>query len=583
VARATEREEESMSYAWRVANPDEQVIRKIAQELSISDLLSRCLVNRNISNPQIAEEFLFPKLSNLTPPELIPNLSKAVDRLFEARAQKQKVVIFGDYDVDGITSTAILLDCMQALGWDVCAYLPDRVNEGYGLTSEGVDNCIKLHAPDLLLATDCGSTSVEVIAKLQSQGVGVIVLDHHQVSDPPPEPIALVNPQLSPNDTNVFHNHCTAGLAFKLAHGLIKEGRTNGESVFEDYDIRLLLDLVALGTIADMVPLVGENRILAVKGLEQLNRTERTGLSALISESNIDGAIGSFEVGFQLCPRINAAGRLDSAITSLDLLTASDQKIALELAARLDHYNRERQKVEKEITRQVRERLNSRFNPITDYAIVEGDPDWNIGVVGIVASRIQREFYRPTFILGGGSEGMRGSGRSINGFDLAAALCQCSSIVNRHGGHAMAAGVSLNEGKIGAFSKRLNEIAQDELCESLLTPSLRLDGELPLNKLSLNTVASLEALQPVGQGVPAVQLAVKGLEMNAPVNWIGTEKQHAKMNVTDGEKTVEVIYWNALGNSMPEGRFNLAVQPSINTWRGRESVQLKMLDWEPSS
>ena len=583
MARAAEREEEPMSYAWQIANPDEEVIKKIAQELGISDLLSRCLVNRDISNPQIAKEFLFPKLSHLAPPELIPNLTRAVDRLFDAREQKQKVVIFGDYDVDGITSTAILLDCMQALGWDVCAYLPDRVDEGYGLTSEGVDNCVERHTPSLLLAADCGSTSIEVIARLQAQGVDVIVLDHHQVSDPPPEPVALVNPQLNPNGPNAFHELCTAGLAFKLAHGLIKQGRTNGESVFEDYDIRLLLDLVALGTIADMVPLASENRILAVKGLEQLNRTERTGLSALISESNIDGTIGSFEVGFQLGPRINAAGRLDSATTSLDLLTSSDQKNALELAARLNHHNRERQKVEKEITRQVRERLNSRFNPITDYAIVEGDPDWNIGVVGIVASRIQKEFYRPTFILGGDSEGMRGSGRSIKGFDLAAALCQCSGIINRHGGHAMAAGVSLDSDKIDTFGKRLNEIARDELSESLLTPSLRLDGELPLSKLSFNTVASLEALQPVGQGIPAVQLAVNGLEMNAPVKWIGAEKQHAKMNVTDGEETVEVVYWNALGNSMPKGRFNLAVQPSINTWRGRKSVQLKMLDWEPSS
>ena len=572
-----------MSYDWQIANPDEEVIRGIAQELGINDLLARCLVNRDISNPQIAEEFLFPKLSNLAPPELIPNLTKAVDRLFEARAQKQKVVIFGDYDADGITSTAILLDCMQALGWDVCAYLPARVDEGYGLTSVGVDNCIERHAPNLLLAADCGSTSVEVIAKLQSQGIDVIVLDHHQISDPPPGPIALVNPQLNPNGPNAFHELCTAGLAFKLAHGLIKQGRTNGESAFEAFDIRVLLDLVALGTITDMVPLTGENRILAVKGLEQINRTERTGLSALISESNIDGVIGSFEVGFQLGPRLNAAGRLDSATTSLDLLTSSDPKIALELAARLDHHNRERQKIEKEITQQVRERLNSRFNPTTDYAIVEGDPGWNIGVVGIVASRIQKEFYRPTFILGGSPEGMRGSGRSIKGFDLAVAICQCSDLINRHGGHAMAAGVSLDSDKIDAFGKRLNEIARTGITESLLTPTLRLDGESPLSKLSFSTVSSLESLQPVGQGMPAIQLVVTGLEMNAPVKRMGAEKQHAKMNVTDGEETVEVVHWNALSNSMPEGRFNLAVQPSINTWRGRKSVQLKMLDWQPSS
>ena len=582
MARAAEREEESMSHVWKNANPDEEAIRKIVQELGVSDLLSRCLVNRDISNPQIANEFLSPKLSHLAPPELIPNLTRAVDRLFVARAQKQKVVIFGDYDVDGITSTAILLDCLQALGWNVCAYLPDRVNEGYGLTFEGVDKCVERHAPGLLLAADCGSASVEAIARLQAQGIDVIVLDHHQVSDPPPEPVALVNPQLTPNGPNAFHELCTAGLAFKLVHGLIKQGRTDGASLFEDYDIRLLLDLVALGTIADMVPLVGENRILAVKGLEQLNRTERTGLSALISEAKIDGSVGSYEVGFQLAPRLNAAGRLDSATTSLDLLTSSDQKNALKLATLLDRHNRERQKVEKEITQQVRERLKDRFNPAIDYAIIEGDPNWNIGVVGIVASRIQKEYYRPTFILGGSREGMRGSGRSIKGFDLAAALRQCSNIINRHGGHAMAAGVSLDHDQIDTFGERLNEIARGELSESLLAPTLRIDGEFPLSKLSMNIVTSLEALQPVGQGVPAVQLAVNNLEMNASVKWMGGEKQHAKMNVTDGKETVEVVFWNARGNSMPEGRFNLAVQPSINIWRSTKSVQLKMLDWQPS-
>jgi single-stranded-DNA-specific exonuclease len=505
-----------------------------------------------------------------------------VDRLFDARAKKQKVVIFGDYDVDGITSTAILLDCMQALRWDACAYLPDRVDEGYGLTSEGVDNCIDRHAPNLLLAADCGSTSVEIIAKLQAQGIDVIVLDHHQVSDPPPEPVALINPQLNTDGSNEFHELCAAGLAFKLAHGLIKQGRANGESVFEGYDIRLLLDLVALGTIADMVPLMGENRILAAKGLEQLNRTGRIGLSSLIAESGIKGHVGSSEVGFQLGPRLNAAGRLESAMTSLDLLTASDQNIACDFAARLDLRNRERQRVEKEITQQVTERLIAKFDPASDYVITEGDPSWSIGVVGIVASRIQKEYYRPTFILGGSPEGMRGSGRSIKGFDLAAALCQCSDLICRHGGHAMAAGVSLSPDNIDAFGKRLNEIARTEINKILLVPTLRLDGQLPLSEFSYGTVASLEALQPTGQGVPAVQLAVNDLEMNIPVKWMGAEKQHAKMNVTDGKQTVDVLYWNAAGKSIPEGRFNLAVQPSINVWRGRKSVQLKLLDWQPS-
>ena len=571
-----------MRRIWKTEKPDEGLIKEYVKQLGVGELLCRCLVNRGLSNVQSAADFLSPKLSNLAAPELIPNLSVAVDRLFEARAKKQKVVIFGDYDVDGITSTAILLESMQNLDWNICAYLPNRVDEGYGLTSGGVENCVKTHHPNLLIAADCGSTSVDVIENLQTRGIDVIVLDHHQVSHPPPKPVALVNPQMETRPPKRFHELCTAGLAFKLVHGLIKQGRNHGESAFKEYDIRLLLDLVALGTIADLVPLVGENRILAVKGLEQLNRTERMGLNALISESDIKGPISSFEVGFQLGPRLNAAGRLKSAMTSLDLLTSSEQGAASNLAGMLDRQNRERQKVEKGITQQVMERLSTQFDPENDYAIVEGEPDWNIGVVGIVASRVQKEFHRPTFILGGSPDGMRGSGRSIKGFDLAAALRQCADVINRHGGHAMAAGVSLDPENINLFRKRLNETARSNIGKSELTPTLRLDGAIPLIKLSFNTVTSLEALLPVGQGVPAVQLAVTGLELDAPVRWMGTEKQHAKLNVTDGNATVEVVYWNALGKSMPEGRFNLAAQPSINVWRGKKSIQLKMLDWKPS-
>ena len=571
-----------MRHIWETEKPDEGLIKEFVKELGVGELLCRCLVNRGLSNVQSAADFLSPKLSNLAAPELIPNLSEAVDRLFESRAKKQKVVIFGDYDVDGITSTAILLESMQNLGWNICAYLPSRVDEGYGLTSEGVENCVKTHNPNLLIAADCGSTSVDVIEKLQTRGIDVIVLDHHQVSDPPPKPVALVNPQLETSPPKRFHELCTAGLAFKLVHGLVKQGRINGESVFREYDIRLLLDLVALGTIADLVPLVDENRILAVKGLQQLNQTERIGLKALISEAGINDSIGSFEVGFQLGPRLNAAGRLKSAMTSLDLLTSSNQDSARDLAGRLDRHNRERQRVEKEITQQVMDRLRIQFDPKNDYAIVEGEQSWNIGVVGIVASRVQKEFYRPTFILGGSPEGMRGSGRSIKGFDLAAALCQCSEMIERHGGHAMAAGVSLDAQNVDSFRKRLNEVARDNLSSSKLIPTLRLDGTIPLSKLTIGAIDSLQALQPVGQEVAPVHLSVNDLEMDAPARWMGAEKQHAKLVVTDGHTSVEVVYWNALGNLMPEGRFNLAVQPSINTWRGKRSVQLKMLDWQPS-
>ena len=261
-----------MKHHWHIAenNPDAAVA--LARALGVSNLLAQCLMNRGLANEAEAQSFLSPRLANLSPPEDIPNLSTAVERLFVARERNERIAVFGDYDVDGVTSATLLLDCLRPLGWQVKAYLPDRMDEGYGLTEEGVANCLEKHQPDLLLAVDCGSTSVDVISDLQTKGIDVIVLDHHQVSNPAPPAIAIVNPQIAPEGEPDFRELCSAGLAFKLIHGLVKAGREKGLDGFSEFDIRTTLDLVALGTLADMVPLQRENRILAHAGLRQLNR-----------------------------------------------------------------------------------------------------------------------------------------------------------------------------------------------------------------------------------------------------------------------------------------------------------------------
>ena len=572
-----------MKRNWNICSPDETVVDALVKGLNANKLLCQCLANRGQEDIKSAKRFLYPKLADLSPPELIPNLSDAVLRLFEARRKKERIVVFGDYDVDGITSTAILIQSMGELGWNISSYLPDRMDEGYGLTSDGVKNCIDKHSPHLIIAADCGSTSVKVIEDLNRQAIDVIVLDHHQVCDPPPKPYALVNPNISLAEGSELRDLCTAGLAFKLVHGLVKHGRENNEADFEKYDIRLLLDLVALGTIADMVPLTGENRILAFKGLQQLNRTKRPGLIALINTCGIKGPITPYEVGFQLCPRLNAAGRLKKATASLDLIMAADEKSGVDLATGLDKNNQDRQRIEKEITRKVKDQLTSDFDPSNDFVIVAGEPGWNIGVIGIVASKIQREFYRPTFILGGNPDDMRGSGRSIKGFDLCGALDECADHLIRHGGHAMAAGITLKVDNIESFRERLNSVASEMLDDADLVPSLRLDAVCSLGELNLSIVDSLESLQPLGQSLPLVQAAVLNVELFTEIKWMGSEKQHAKLIVTDGDVNTEVVWWNAEGQPQPSGRFDLAVQPSVNLWRGRRSVQLKLLDWRPSS
>jgi len=401
-----------MKFRWSLAPPQPLLAGQLAAQLKIPPLLAQCLLNRGFSEPSAIENFLQPRLKNLADPFLLPNMAVAVERLLRAREQNESLIIFGDYDVDGVTSTALLVEVLRPLGWKVDFYLPNRMDEGYGLSADGVENCLKKFPVKLLLAVDCGSTAVETIKDLHLRGVDVIVLDHHQVSSPAPEAVALVNPQLqssagvppAPDRRDAcatFTELCSVGLAFKLAHALVKRGREIGLPGAAEFDLRPLLDLVALGTIADLVPLTGENRILASAGLQRLNTTRRPGLIALKQVAQCPPTLGAYEVGFQLAPRLNAAGRLETAEESLQLLLARDLAGAMPIAQSLDSRNRERQKIERGIVEEVIGVVKSKFNPQTDFVIVEGRLLWHIGVVGIVASRVLQQFYRPTIILGG--------------------------------------------------------------------------------------------------------------------------------------------------------------------------------------
>ncbi len=358
----------------------------------------------------------------------------------------------------------------------------------------------------------------------------------------------------------------------------MKRGRENGLPGAADFDLKPLLDLVALGTIADIVPLVGENRILVSAGLDRLNTTQRPGLVALKRVAQTPAKLGTYEVGFQLSPRLNAAGRLETAEESLRLLQARDVSEALPIAQRLDSQNRERQKIERGIVDQVIGAVRARFNPQTDFAVVEGQLLWHIGVVGIVASRVLQEFYRPTIIVGGDGDLWRGSGRSITGFDLAAALRECDDLLVRHGGHAMAAGLTIQPDKLDLFRQRLNELARRALKPEDLQPPLRLDAEVGLDEISLASLAELDRLRPTGQGNPGVQFLARNLGQQRPLQRMGANQQHVKLWLTDGHATHEAVWWNAGGGSLPAGRFDVAFAPQVNEFNGRRTVQLKVLD-----
>ncbi len=570
-----------MKFRWSLATPQPLLTETLAAPLGITPLLAQCLVNRGFSELPVIRSFLSPRLKNLADPFLLPHMTVAVERLLAARDREEPLVIFGDYDVDGVTSTTILLEVLRQLGWRAEAYLPSRMDEGYGLSRDGVENCLKKFPVRLLLAVDCGSTAVETIAWLKDKGVEVIVLDHHQVSSPAPAAVALVNPQVGDQQLAAgnFQELCSAGLAFKLAHALVKRGRETGLPGAAEFDLRPLLDLVALGTIADLVPLAGENRILVTAGLERLNATKRPGLTALKQVAQSPEILGTHDVGFQLAPRLNASGRLETATESLHLLLAETLEEALPLAQNLDARNRERQNIERSITEQASGIVRSKFNPQTDFVIVEGQLLWHIGVVGIVASRVLQEFYRPTLIIGGDGEQWRGSGRSIAGFDLAAALRECDDLLVKHGGHAMAAGLTIVPDNLDRLRQRLNELAKRALKPEDLQPPLRLDAEVRLGELNLDSLAELEQLKPTGQGNPALQFCSCGLTHARPLQRMGARKQHVKLWVTDGITTHEAVWWNAGEGSLPVGKFDLAYAPAVNSFNGRTTVQLKVLDW----
>ena len=591
-----------MKYRWSCAPTQPLLAGQLAKALDVSALLAQCLLNRGLSEPAPISSFLEPRLRQLADPFLLPQMAAAVDRLFQAREHGEPLVVFGDYDVDGVTSAALLLEVLGALGWTANCYLPHRMDEGYGLSHDGVENCLKKFPATLLLAVDCGSTAVEIITQLGQRGVDVIVLDHHQISSPAPPAVALVNPQqtrreskvegrepenstsstLDPQASTQFTELCSAGLAFKLAHALVKRGRETGLPGAAEFDLRPLLDLVALGTIADIVPLNGENRILVSAGLERLNTTQRPGLVALKQVAQTPARLGTYEVGFQLGPRLNAAGRLETAEAALHLLRARDLAEALPIAQALDSQNRERQKIERGIVEKVIGAVRAKFNPETDFVIVEGQLLWHIGVVGIVASRVMQEFYRPTIIIGGDGDEWRGSGRSIAGFDLAAALRECGDLLVRHGGHAMAAGLSLRPANLDAFRRRLNELARRALKPEDLQPPLRLDAEIRLEEITLERLGELDRLRPAGPSNPIAQFFARNLAHQRPLQRIGADKQHVKMWVTGGSVAHEAIWWGGGEGSLPVGRFDLAFAPQINSYNGRQSVQLKVLDWRPA-
>ena len=488
----------------------------------------------------------------------------AVSRILVALDRRERIVLFGDYDVDGVTSLALLDEMLRGYVAEPELFLPSRMEEGYGLSRESVERCFEQHRPQLLIAVDCGTSSVTEIADLKRRGVDVIVLDHHEPKSALPECVAVVNPKLT--DCG-FGYLSSVGIVFKLCHALLKRRPVAG------FDLKSKLDLVALGTVADIVPLCGENRIMVQRGGLEIARTARIGLRKLMERAGVRPPILPDDIGYRLGPRLNAAGRLSTAEKSLRLLLTRDEGEAAALAIELDQQNRERQDVETQIFLAATEKIDGEFVPARDAAIVVAARGWHPGVLGIVASRIVRKYYRPAIVIGFDDNGIgKGSGRSIEGLNLVEALNHCAAILDKHGGHEMAAGMSVREENFERFAKAFRKAARELLSDEALQPCLRLDHELAFTQIDVEFLRWHEMLQPFGNGNPQPLFLAREVEPVAPPRVMN--EKHLLFRLRQGDRHRRAVYFNSSLNELPPAPWDVAFRIRADEYGGETLVAM---------
>jgi single-stranded-DNA-specific exonuclease len=500
-------------------------------------------------------------------------ISATVDRIGRAILHHEPIAIYGDYDADGVTATALLVQALRAFGADVRGYIPNRFDEGYGLNIDAL-NSLQEQGVHLVITVDCGIRSLPEVAHARHLGVDLIITDHHQPTSELPDAFAIINPK-QPSDTYPEKELAGVGLAYKLACALL--------ATFQSANLQAetLLDLVALGTVADLAPLVGENRTLVRAGLERIRQPHRQGLLALIGISGlVANRISSTDIGFALGPRLNAAGRLDSALAAFELLTTQDVNVAGRLAQQLEIQNRDRQEITRDIQARA-EQLALAEDP-NALLLFAAAPDFNCGVVGLAASRLTETYYRPAMVAQLGEEYTRGSCRSIPEFHITAALDQCADLLEHHGGHATAAGFTIRSERLPILVEQLRTIAAQQLGALDLRPTLVTDAEIPLSELKPELLVYLDWLQPTGYGNRQAVFISRQLKV-VNSRAVGRDSAHLKLTVTDGRITYDAIAFR-MGNwltRMPP-RVDLAYTFELNEYNGRASLQLNVKDIKPA-
>jgi single-stranded-DNA-specific exonuclease len=564
-----------MEKRWIFREADEASVSRLSEALQLPPLIARLLAHRGVAEPDAARRFLSSSLrSDLPSPFLMTGMERAAERLVTAIARREVICVWGDYDVDGTTGTATLVCFLREIGGNAIYYIPHRIDEGYGLNVEALK---QLSARDVgvLVSVDCGVSNYKEVEFAQSVGMDVIVVDHHQPPELLPPALAILNPH-QPGCAFPDKGLCGAGLAFYLVIGLRAKlrdaGWFNGAEV---PDIRRCLDVVTLGTIADMVPLTGVNRVLSRRGLEELGGSTRPGILALKQVAGVPaGAMTAGQVGFRLGPRINAAGRMDAALKVVEMLTTDSTEEALRIAAELDDHNRERQATEAKVLQEALQHVGAEVGD--RYSLVLGEDGWHPGVLGIVASRLVERFHRPTVVVGFHEGQGKGSARSIRGFHMVEGLRGCADCLEKFGGHEYAGGLTMRQERFSSFAERFEEMARSALTPADLTPLVELDAELDFLEIGIDLMRKIGELEPFGIGNPEPLFVTRGVEIAERK----TIKGGARFKLRQGGRTFGAVAFglDARWTEDCGSQVDVVYRLSENEWNGTYAVELRLID-----
>ena len=565
---------------WCLVEPSVETVSLLESGLQLPTAVAVLLANRGVTSIESAKDFIEADFARLHDPFLMTGMRKAVDRVIQALEHKEAITVFCDYDVDGVTSAAFLTHFFRDLDYPVEAYLPERQTEGYGLNSDAVRK-IREQGAGLMITADCGITGVKEVALANEIGLDVIITDHHQVGEEGlPPAIAVLNPHRSDCEYP-YRFLCGVGLAFKLAIAVRNTLHAAGWTKERLPNLKRHLDLFALGTIADVAPLTGENHILTLHGLEMLATTSKPGLVALKEAAGIVGNVDARSVGFGLGPRLNAAGRLGRADNGLHLLTSTDLKEAKVLALELEQTNKERKEIQEETVAEAESLFRRDINIENDRVIVLASEIFHPGVIGIAASRLVDKYHRPTVLIALEEGQGKGSGRSIPTFNLFKAFTGCSEHLIQYGGHAYAAGLSIQEDQIEAFRIAMNEVRHHYLTEEDLIPEVRMDTELCLEEVNHSLYSRMALLEPFGAENPVPSFLSRGVKFQE-VKFIGKEKNHVRFRAQQGKGRIEGVGFGFAdvfeSVDPPTDLFDIAYELNLNTWNGREKLEIKLLD-----